>query len=128
MSFDPNLVLLYVSSVEKSTSFYTQILNNLPVHSEPDYTMFLLKSGLRLGLWLQRAAAPEPTAFGGGTEIAIELEEDRHIDEYFAQYQNARLTIIQPPTQMDFGYTFVICDPDGHRIRLFAKNKQFKPN
>ncbi|WP_374468302.1 hypothetical protein [Ferrovibrio sp.] len=28
--------------------------------------------------------------------------------------------ILQPPTAMDFGYTFLAADPDGHRLRVFA--------
>ena len=28
--------------------------------------------------------------------------------------------IAQSPTRMDFGYTFVALDPDGHRLRAFA--------
>jgi len=32
----------------------------------------------------------------------------------------AFLPIAQPLTQMDFGYTFVALDPDGHRLRVFA--------
>jgi len=30
------------------------------------------------------------------------------------------LDIIQEPVQMDFGYTFVATDPDGHRLRVFV--------
>jgi hypothetical protein len=30
------------------------------------------------------------------------------------------LPIAQPPTRMDFGYTCVGLDPDGHRLRAFA--------
>jgi predicted lactoylglutathione lyase len=28
--------------------------------------------------------------------------------------------VLQKPTQMDFGYTFTVADPDGHRLRAFA--------
>ncbi len=31
---------------------------------------------------------------------------------------------IETPTQMDFGYTFVATDPDAHRLRVFAANKE----
>jgi hypothetical protein len=30
------------------------------------------------------------------------------------------VSIIQEPTDMDFGRTFVGLDPDGHRVRVFA--------
>jgi predicted enzyme related to lactoylglutathione lyase len=37
-----------------------------------------------------------------------------------ADWSKRGLTIAQPPTQMDFGHTFVALDPDGHRLRVFA--------
>jgi len=30
------------------------------------------------------------------------------------------LVIVQAPTEMDFGYTFVASDPDGYRLRVFS--------
>lgn len=121
MSFDPNLVLFYVSNTEDSTYFYSELLNAQPIHTEPNYVMFLLKSELRLGLWLQTSALPAPTALGGGSELAIQVSNDQTLDELFWSYQNKNFTMIQAPTHMDFGYTFVACDPDGHRIRFFSK-------
>lgn len=122
MSFDPNLVLFYVSNIEKSTHFYSELLTAHPIHTEPDYVMFLLKSGLRLGLWSQNSAQPAPTTLGGGSELAILVGSEQTIDELFGNYRNKDFKIIQEPTHMDFGYTFVICDPDGHRIRFFQRN------
>ena len=31
------------------------------------------------------------------------------------------LTILQAPTDMDFGFTFTAEDPDGHRLRPFVR-------
>jgi hypothetical protein len=28
--------------------------------------------------------------------------------------------VVQEPTRMDFGFTFVVADPDGHRLRPFV--------
>ncbi|HAT1129874.1 TPA: drug:proton antiporter [Legionella pneumophila] len=122
MTFDPNLVLFYVSDIEKSTRFYSELLNAQPIHTEPDYSMFLLKSGLRLGLWSQNSALPTPTALGGGSELAILVPNEQAVGELFKTYQTKNFKIIQEPTPMDFGYTFVTCDPDDHRIRFFSKN------
>ena len=121
MTFDPNLVLFYVSNIENSTHFYSELLNAQPIHSEPDYVMFLLKSGLRLGLWSQHSVKPKPATFGGGSELAILISHEQTIDDLFENYQNKNFKMIQPPTHMDFGYTFVTSDPDGHRIRFFSR-------
>ena len=40
---------------------------------------------------------------------------DRH-----ATWVAKGLAVIQTPTDMDFGHTFVALDPDGHRLRVFA--------
>lgn len=121
MLLDPNLVLFYVRNIEGSTNFYSELLNTNPIHTESDYVMFLLKSGLRLGLWSQSIAEPQPTMLGGGSELAFLVDSESAIDKLFVHYQNKDFTIIQPPTHMDFGYTFVTCDLDGHRIRFFSK-------
>ena len=34
------------------------------------------------------------------------------------------LEIIQRPTEMEFGLTFVALDPDGHRLRVYALPQQ----
>ncbi len=39
----------------------------------------------------------------------------RHLD-----WSLRGLPILQAPTNMDFGRTFVALDPDGHRLRVFA--------
>lgn len=121
MTFDPNLVLFYVSNIENSAHFYSELLNVQPIHTEPNYVMFLLKAGLRLGLWSQHSAKPNPTTSGGGSEIALQVADEQAIDEIWGNYKNKDFIMIQPPTHMDFGYTFVTSDPDGHRIRFFSK-------
>ncbi|WP_115707059.1 VOC family protein [Legionella sainthelensi] len=121
MLLDPNLVLFYVRNIEASTNFYSELLNTNPIHTESNYVMFLLKSGLRLGLWSQTIAEPKPTMLGGGSELAFLVDTELAIDKLFVDYQNKDFLIIQPPTHMDFGYTFVTCDPDAHRIRFFSK-------
>jgi len=33
------------------------------------------------------------------------------------------LRVMQAPVQMDFGFTFVALDPDGHRLRVFSRSE-----
>jgi predicted enzyme related to lactoylglutathione lyase len=37
-----------------------------------------------------------------------------------ARWQSFGARIAQPPTRMDFGFTGVALDPDGHRLRVFV--------
>ena len=42
------------------------------------------------------------------------------VDTTHAAWRGRGLTILQLPTDMDFGRTFVAADPDGHRLRVFV--------
>ena len=41
------------------------------------------------------------------------------VDATHADWKERGLPILQSPTEMDFGRTFVAGDPDGHRLRVF---------
>jgi predicted enzyme related to lactoylglutathione lyase len=73
-----------------------------------------------LGLW--RRGEVEPAAAGGpgAAEIALTLADAADIDDVHARWSADGVAVAQRPTHMDFGYTFVALDPDGHRIRAFA--------
>jgi predicted DNA-binding transcriptional regulator YafY len=61
---------------------------------------------------------------GPGEPIAageVELSPIRQaIRSEHADWSRRGLKIAQPPTDMDFGRTFVALDPDGHRLRVFV--------
>ena len=48
----PHFVLLYVDEPEKSAAFYARLLDRQPLESSPNFVMFELAPGLRLGLWV----------------------------------------------------------------------------
>jgi hypothetical protein len=82
--------------------------------------MFVLSSGVKLGLWSRHEVAPAVTAPPGGAELAIALADADAVRAAHADWRRRKLPVAQEPTAMDFGYTFVALDPDGHRLRLFA--------
>lgn len=116
----PNFVILFVDSPENSAAFYTEILGKGPVEASPTFAMFALDSGIMLGLWSKHTADPVPAATGGGCELAISLDSDQFVDECFARWSAGAVTILQAPKHLDFGYTCLVSDPDGHRIRAFC--------
>jgi predicted enzyme related to lactoylglutathione lyase len=116
---DPNFVLLYVSQPERSASFYAALLGKPPVETSPTFAMFALDSGVMLGLWAAHTVQPAASAAGGG-ELAFAMQGRAEVDALHADWAGRGLPIAQPPTTMDFGYTFVALDPDGHRLRVFA--------
>jgi catechol 2,3-dioxygenase-like lactoylglutathione lyase family enzyme len=116
---DPNFIILYVENIPQSAAFYADLLGRAPAESSPNFAMFPLSSGVMLGLWARHDVKPAPIASGGGAEICIAVTHVEAVDSLHTEWRGRGLTIIQPPTKMDFGHTFVACDPDGHRLRVF---------
>jgi len=116
---DISFILLYVENVAASEAFYTRILGRPAVDSSPGFAMIPAAPGVMLGLWRRDGVAPAAGAPGGG-EIAFAVESDGAVDAAHAQWRDCGVKIAQAPTRMDFGYTFVGLDTDGHRVRVFA--------
>jgi len=120
MTPQPNFMLLYVDNARASEAFYSALLGRKPVETSPNFALFALDSGLKLGMWARQMVKPAPAAAGGGAEIVMPVENPASVDTTHAAWQARGLRVIQAPTDMDFGRTFVALDPDGHRLRVFA--------
>jgi predicted enzyme related to lactoylglutathione lyase len=116
---DPNFVLLYVESPAASSAFYADLFGRPPVEASPTFAMFALESGVMLGLWSRRDVVPTATSSGGG-ELAVTVPDADAVRAMHGDWSGRGLRIAQAPTAMDFGFTFVALDPDGHRLRVFA--------
>jgi predicted enzyme related to lactoylglutathione lyase len=114
------LTILYVDSPAASAAFYQRLLGLEPVESSPTFARFVLSSGAGLGLWSRQTVEPAAAAAGGGTELAFIADD---VDAVHAAWTAQGLSVVQPPTAMDFGRTFVALDPDGHRLRVFAPSE-----
>jgi catechol 2,3-dioxygenase-like lactoylglutathione lyase family enzyme len=117
---DINFVILYVESPAASAAFYTKLLGRPPVESSPTFAMFAMDSGLMLGLWSRHTVEPAAGGTPGAGEIAFTVADPAAVRAQHADWAKHGLRIIQPPAQMDFGFTFTALDPDGHRLRVFA--------
>ncbi|MGO4559992.1 VOC family protein [Rhizobiales bacterium 3FA27D7] len=118
----PNFVILYVDQPQASGAFYQALLNRQPVESSPTFVLFVLDNGFKLGLWSRHTAEPRVTATAGGGEIVFQLETPDAVDAAHADWVGRGLSILQTPTDMDFGRTFVALDPDKHRLRVYWLN------
>jgi predicted enzyme related to lactoylglutathione lyase len=117
----PNVgfILVYVENVAASEAFYASILGRSAIESSTTFAMLPAAPGLMLGLWRRDGVKPAATPAGGG-EIAFPVDNHVEVDATFAEWSDRGVRIVQPPTKMDFGYTFVGLDPDGQRLRVFA--------
>ena len=116
--FKPELgfVLLFVNNPIESAKFYSKLFNIKPVEEAPTFALFILSHGVKLGLWSRYTAEPLVTAQPGTSEICFASDD---VDALYNMWGAQGITMIQKPTDMDFGRTFVILDPDGHRIRIY---------
>ena len=111
-------VILYVSNVDIMTRFYSEILGAKPVESSPGFSMFVLPSGLKFGLWLKSEVMPEVKVQPGACEIGMSLDSKESVKSLYKDWIQKEIKIVQEPAEMDFGYTFTALDPEDHRIRV----------
>jgi predicted enzyme related to lactoylglutathione lyase len=115
-----SFLLLHVEDHAASARFYTQLLGIPIIEQKPDFSMLPLRDGVMLGLWSRDTVEPMSSGQSGASEIAFTLADAGAVEATHADWAQRGLTILQPPTLMSFGTTFVALDPDGHRLRLFA--------
>jgi catechol 2,3-dioxygenase-like lactoylglutathione lyase family enzyme len=121
---DTHFVILYVDKPAASAAFYSALLQRPPLESSPTFALFALDSGLMLGLWSRHTVEPAAAGRGGASELAFTVADAEALDRRHLDWSLRGLPILQAPTDMDFGRTFVALDPDGHRLRVFAPAPQ----
>ena len=116
----PNFFILDVNSPQASAAFYADLLGCAPVEASPTFALFPLEAGFMLGLWSKHTVEPAVAQVGVAGEVAFSLDSNALVDATYAAWVAKGLKILQQPVKMDFGYTFVALDIDGHRLRVFA--------
>ena len=114
-----NYLLLAVRDPLKSSELYSKLLGREPVEKAPTFVLYVLPTGLKIGLWHADEMEPKPLP-AGGIEISFTEESRDAVSATHDEWQKLGLKIVQAPTDMDFGFTFVAEDPDGHRLRPFV--------
>jgi hypothetical protein len=82
--------------------------------------MLPLSDAVMLGLWAKQSVEPASTGETGASEVAFAASDANAVKAMHADWAQRGLPILQTPTEMSFGTTFVVGDPDGHRLRVFA--------
>lgn len=116
----PGMIILYVDHPQNSVAFYQRLLSQAPVEQSATFALFVLNNGFKLGMWSRQGVEPAATAGGGGGEICFMCEQPQQVDALYNRWCEMGLTIAQAPRELDFGYSFVAQDPDGHRLRVYT--------
>lgn len=117
---DFSFLLLHVDNHSASATFYNELLGIPIIEQKADFSMLPLRDGVMLGLWSRETVEPKSTGQSGASEVAFTVAGATAVEATHADWKRRGLTIIQAPTHMSFGTTFVALDPDGHRLRVFA--------
>ncbi len=113
----PNLQLVYVSDIERSTVFYETIFNAKPLFSSPRYVAFSADKEALFAIWT--GGTKPDVGVPRFSEIGIMLPSGEDVDRLFEQWSmNHNIKIVQEPRTEFFGRTFLAADPDGHIIRV----------
>jgi len=116
----PGMIILYADHPQRSAAFYQRLLEQAPVELSATFALFVLHNGFKLGIWSKHTVVPAAAAGGGGGELCFMCEQPQQVDALYNQWREMGLTIAQPPMALDFGYSFVAQDPDGHRLRVYT--------
>jgi catechol 2,3-dioxygenase-like lactoylglutathione lyase family enzyme len=119
----PNSIILYVKDPAESERFYKDILGRDAAFSSPNFVAFPLDGGFTLGLWRRSNVEPQPSAIGNRGEIAFMVPGDNAVARQYDDWRKRGLPIAQDLVDLDFGPTFVVLDPDGHRLRVCEPDK-----
>lgn len=113
----PNLQLIYVSDVERSTIFYKKLFKKDPVFTSPRYVAFSASGDALFAIW-SGGDKPELQT-PRYSEIGIMLPTGQDVDDLYSEWKgNPDIHVIKEPYTDVFGRTFLIEDPDGHIIRV----------
>ena len=119
----PNYTILYVADPHASARLYGKLLDTDHVETSPMFVLFPLENGRMLGLWAKSDTVPAADFHGSSSELVFRVADDAQVDALHGKWREAGLRILPPPTKVDFGYTFTAADPDGHRLRVFARGE-----
>jgi predicted enzyme related to lactoylglutathione lyase len=115
----PNLQLVYVSDIERSTAFYKTLFNCEPMFSSPRYVTFAADAKGEAVFAIWTGGTKPDIAVPRFSEIGIMLPSNEDVDRLFEEWQkNPDIKITREPYTEVFGRTFLVEDPDGHIIRV----------
>ena len=108
--------IVYVTDIDRSVEFYSDLLELETDFVSPRYVTFALADGVALALWTGNSEALA-SATARTTEVCLNINRDEVMD-VFQAWSDKGVDVIKEPHQDVFGTTFVVADPDGNQIRV----------
>lgn len=117
MKLVPNMFLINVRDIESSRSFYESLFDIQTNFEAPGFVSYPLDSGVELAL--QADWQEPPSGHRPNTEIVLNTTlPAESIDALYTDWIAKGAVEVECPHQEIYGYTFVVSDPSGNRIRV----------
>lgn len=107
-------LFLYVSDLERSRRFYTEVLGLKVLLEENGYVRVGVPDGVHIGMEVGK-----PWQIGAhGIEINLQVED---VDEWTQRLKQSGVRFEQEPSDMPWGARHAFFqDPDGYRLSIFT--------
>ncbi len=120
----PSCLIYYVDDPRASAAFYASLFGFDTLESHPTFAMLDLGQGMNLGFWTREQVSPSAPQAENCGEVAFAVENAAEADAFYANVKARGFEVIQEPVQLDFGYSLLLLDPDGNRLRVYAPNRE----
>ena len=114
----PNLFLVYVTDIDRSTAWYSSLLEMQPVMRTPRYVPFEVAPGVLFALWTGKADQIDPGVVRTSEVGLMVAGGPGAIDEIYEKWTRLDATVVEAPHDDVFGRTFLVADPDGNLVRV----------
>lgn len=119
--FSIDSMVLYVKDINRSKAFYADLFNCTPQELSPTFAALDFAHNITITLKQLADLTPPSQVTGGGTELSILATSRAELNSLYLNWKEKGVEFAQPPTELVFGVNFVALDPDGHRMRVFAR-------
>ena len=114
----PNLFLIYVTDIDRSTAWYSSLFEMEPAMRTPRYVPFEVAPGVLFALWTGKADQVDPDVVRT-SEVGLMIAGGPDaIDEMYDTWTRRGATVVEAPHDDVFGRTFLVADPDGNIVRV----------
>lgn len=113
----PNLFLIYVSDVKRSTNFYRELFEIEPTFVSPRYVAFEVAPQVLFAIW--NGHQENLTSSTRTSEVGLMVPGPASaVDDMYKTWVSKGARVIAEPHDDVFGRTFLVSDPDGNLIRV----------
>lgn len=114
----PNFFVIYVSDVQRSATFYSDLFEMEPTTVSPVFIGYTLEGGVTLGLF-----SGPPVDFDSHpqrhSELGVEVPGGAAgVQSVWDNWSSKSLKVLEEVHDAGFGSTFLVADPDGNYIRV----------